>query len=218
MNRGQVDARPLEPTAAQRELLHALQHGLELLYRLDPSPAVTDFLLAPTHAVARGEQLWVVQGDDLQLGLALDPLALTALTVRQLAIDNLQQFCLVVEGVSHFLFLMHRARHDQCTSALELELQSEVDKYVAALMLARRHAELPSHRLRQRLYAHYRLLSDLSPDERDRYHSANRMAQRYARRLEQRFVRQRQVPAMLRELRLFYRMPCWAKHAHIHQD
>ena len=171
--------------------------------------------MPPHHAQQRGEQLWIIEGADLQLGLAIDQAALRRLGDHQLGEDNLQSFCLAVEGVSHFLFVMHRARRDQPTSALELELQSEVDKYVAALMLARRGEGLPSESLRGRLFRGDRLIEGLPVEEQQRYHRANRLADRFARRLERHYVRRYNLPAMLRELRRFYRMPCWAKQAHI---
>jgi hypothetical protein len=52
-------------------------------------------------------------------------------------------------------------------------------------------------------------------EEQHRYHNAARLAQRYARRLEERFIRRSQIGAMLRELRHFYRLSGWAKQGHI---
>jgi len=193
------------------EQLTLLQAGLERLYRLDPAPAVSGFLVENRTNPATREQLLLIEGEELQLGLVLDQGALSTFEDALLAEHNLDPFCLVVEGVSHFLFVMHRARHDRPTSALELELQSEVDKYVAALLLAQRCPKLPPERLRHRLYSGYALVDGLHPEQQRRYHRANLLAKRYSRRLEERFVRASQLGPMLDELRRFYRMPCWAK-------
>ena len=61
------------------------------------------------------------------------------------------------------------------------------------------------------LYDDFRLVSGLQPGEAQRYVQANQLARRYARQLEQRFVRRCALPAMLRELRRFYRMSYRAK-------
>lgn len=196
---------------AEQGILRDLQRGLETLYRLDPAPEVAPFLLDARHHSERDEELWIVEGDELEIGLALAPESVATLQQQTLADCNLAHFCLVVEGLSHFLFVVHRMRLGQPTSVLELELQAEVDKYVAAMMLAWRCPRLPSERLRQRLYTNYLLVDGLNVEEQHRYHNANDLARRYTRRLEERFVRSRRLPAMLGELRRFYRMPCWAK-------
>src|SRR5690606_22268107 len=41
--------------------------------------------------------------------------------------------CLATEGVSHFLYVIFRARSAGQVSQLELELQGEVDKYAAGM-------------------------------------------------------------------------------------
>lgn len=195
--------------------LQRLQRGLEALYRLDPAPAVTEFLLPAALAHGRREQLLLLEDGELFVGLALDAEVLLQLDGARLAERDLPHFSLAVEGISHFLHVVHRARHDQRTSALELELQSEVDKYVAALLLVKRCPSLAPERLRARLYTGFALLDGLTVDEQHRYSSANGLAHRYARGLEERFVRPSRLSAMLAELRHFYRLPCWAKQEHI---
>ena len=44
---------------------------------------------------------------------------------------NLPDFLLALEGVSHFVYIAHRARLERSVSAVELELQAEVDKLPA---------------------------------------------------------------------------------------
>ena len=77
---------------------------------------------------------------------------------------------------------------------------------LAALLLARRCPTLPAETLRPRLFRHFSLPPGISDREALRYQRANYWAQRYARRLESRFVRKRRLTAMVSELRRFYRL------------
>ena len=86
-----------------------------------------------------------------------------------------------------------------------------MDKYVASMMLVERHG-LPSETLRRVLYRNYELRAGLSEEQTRRYHHANRLANRYSARLERSFIRRRDIPAMLRELRRFYRASYARKH------
>ena len=124
---------------------------------------------------------------------------------RRLDAQNLQDFLLAVEGVSHFVYLVHRARQDRPVSAVELELQAEVDKYLVTLLVSWNQAGEPPSDLRERLFANIRFAGDLSREERERYELANSAADEYAASLEERFVRTHAVDDMLGEVRRFYR-------------
>jgi hypothetical protein len=95
-------------------------------------------------------------------------------------------------------------------SALELELQAEVDKYVTCV-LAGDAAPTASAAWRARLYDQCTFEVDLDADERDRYQVANDNARRYAASLERRYVARRAIPDMFAELRRFYRLPLGGK-------
>ena len=89
----------------------------------------------------------------LALSLYLDPALLARLAradpLERLHAGNVADCCTALEGVSHFLYLAWNAGHDKPVSLLELEMQAEVDKYVASHWLLRRQlperfpAELP---------------------------------------------------------------------------
>lgn len=198
-----------------RGTLHRVQRGLEELYRIDTGVAVADFVidggvrdaLAPTRRPR--EQLLLHQDDgELALALFIDPAALANLAQhdpgRALTDANFGDFLLAVEGVSHFVYAVRCARHGRPLSALELELQAEVDKYVTCLLLGE-VAPAASRALRQRLFDDARYEPDLDDDEHDRYRAANDNARRYAGHLEATYVAPRRVPEMLAELRRFYR-------------
>lgn len=200
-------------------MLHRVQRGLEELYRIDGTPEVGDFLIDDELRDQLGivrrprEQLLLHEADDeLTVGLFIDDDALVNLAAddptARLHNGNLQDFLLVVEGVSHFVYLTWRAQADQNVSALELELQAEIDKYVICV-LGCELLDLDSS-LRHRLFEHFEYHDDLDDNEIDRYRLANRTAHRYTVKLE-RYVQEHRITDMLRELRRFYREPLGGK-------
>lgn len=85
----------------------------------------------------------------------------------------------IVEGTSHFLFVVERARIGLPTTQLELELQAEVDKFVV-LSRTRRAAGLRA--LHSRLYERVHFLHDASTEAGARYRLANQLAARFVHR------------------------------------
>ena len=130
--------------------------------------------------------------------------------LRQLGDANLADFCTALEGVSHFQYLVWCIGHGRQLSMLELELQGEVDKYATAVWLLRRQGseDLPRG-LCRRLFEDVRFVDGLSAELQARYVEANRLAARFCRRIEQRFLRRQRFrpEAWLRTLREFYRRP-----------
>ena len=206
-------------------MLARVQRGLEALYRVDTGVAVDDFVideaardvLAPQRKPR--EQLLVCEADgEMSLALFVDPGALANLErhdpSRELGSHNLGDFLLAIEGVSHFIYAIWCAQAERPVTQLELELQAEVDKYITCLLLGEL-APHASERLRTRLYGDCEYEPDLDADERDRYRAANDNAHRYAAWLEAEFLMPRRIPAMLDELRRFYRAGLAAKLARI---
>jgi hypothetical protein len=208
-------------------MIDRVQRGLEDMYRIETALDVRDFLLdeaaRDTLAPQRTprEQLLVAERDgDLELGLFLDAAALANLAARDphegLDDENLADFLLAVEGVSHFVYVAWRARARRSCSALELELQAEIDKYVTCLlMLLPRGRRGAAGELRTRLFDAWQLAPGMDRDERERYLVANSNARAYSGRLEQRYVARDALVEMFAELRWFYRLSVGEKLAHI---
>jgi hypothetical protein len=209
-----------------------LQALLADLYDTPVEHHVHDFLITdPQRAAAlqscstpppTDEQLLIEETDDgLALGLFLHADVLERLArhcpLHALDEGNLQDYCTVLEGVSHFHYVTWNTGCARNVSLLELELQAEVDKYASALslLLAQREGRFPAELFR-RLFDGGRLLPHLDADERSRYRDAHRYAARFCERLEQRFLRRRQArpAAMVAELRSFYRLGRHAKVRH----
>jgi hypothetical protein len=207
-------------------MLSKVQRGLERLYRLTPKPEVGQFVIGERErddaGVARSprEQLLLQEDvDGLAIGLYLDPKLLGQLADRgakELVHGHgFGDFMMLVEGVSHFVYVAFKAEENHQLSALELELQAEVDKYVTCL-LSTKQSQRISAALRQRLFKDVVYDEDLDADEQDRYRVANNNALRYSESLERRFVRGQRISEMLVELRHFYRMSLPHKLRHIH--
>jgi hypothetical protein len=187
--------------------LARMQRGLETLYRVDTGVEVGDFVidevmrdeLAPQRK-PREQLLVVEETGEMALALFIHPAVLSSLD-GGIGRHNLGDFLLAIEGVSHFVYAIHRARSERPVSQLELELQAEVDKYVTCLL----HDVDSSAALRQRLFGECVYEDDLDGEERERYRVANDNAHRYAAYLEEAFVARRRIPEMLEELRRFYR-------------
>jgi hypothetical protein len=197
------------------ELALEVQRRLEAFYALDPSAPVTEFLIAPSevgHLPGGGSRTLVaIEDGELSLGVVLDGAVGDELTRsdprRRLDASNLGSFSTLTEEVSHFLYLLFRARSDRPVTELELELQGEVDKYLTAVFfLSLQNEGAVSLRLRQLLFGSYRLVAGLTPEKAERYHAANRLARRYCGWLETRFLRGRRLAELLRESRRFWRL------------
>jgi hypothetical protein len=211
-------------------LLSRLQSLIGGIYDVSVAHDVYDFLVTDRRrlpAAARGgsgeEELIVAEpadGDDeVALSLYLDPALLGRLAredpLVRLHAGNVADWCTALEGVSHFLYLAWNLGHDKPVSLLELEMQAEVDKYVASYWLLRRQfpQHFPAPELRRMLFARTRVdPSAAAAGRADLYREASRYADRFCARLEQLLARSRArsgAPAegaVLAELRRFYRL------------
>lgn len=189
-------------------MIAEVQRQIHAIYDTE-APDVRAFLLdaAQVEALAGGlrpNREWVLvrqEGEDVDLGVFLHPEDLDAierLGPRGAVREALGAWTRVVEGVSHFVLLVHRAVHAAPVSMLELEMQAEVDKYVTARLLGGSASTV--HR---RLFVEARLQEQLDPEEEERYREAARLAARFCAALE----RLPHVDAWLDSLRRFYRAP-----------
>lgn len=212
-------------------LLADLQRLLAGLYAIDVGEDVLDYVVtdatglgtaaATDAACTAPEQLLIEEGEgEIGLALYLDPALLARLEAldprHELCGRNLADFCTVVEGVSHFNYVAWNAARDKTVTLLELEMQAEIDKYLGArILLGRQDASALEGALFGYLFDAPAFDDSLSPVALERYRDANRFAGRYCRSLESRFPAGAPAPAMVRELRDFFRWPQPAKVSHI---
>jgi hypothetical protein len=208
-------------------LLSRLQHLIGGIYDVSIAHDVYDFLVTDRRQLpsgARGgtaeEELLVAQPaeGELALSLYLDPQLLQRLSredpLVRLHAGNVADWWTALEGVSHFLYLVWNAGHDKPVSLLELEMQAEVDKYVASYWLLRQ--QFPHHfpaELRRALFARTRVAPEVAAERAQLYREASHYAEKFCGRLEQTLartarsrVRRNGDAAVLAELRRFYRL------------
>lgn len=237
----QLDVRDFLVTSAQRDALvpSAARRPREQLLVHHSPKARSSPPPQPPQSPHPGDE-------DVELALYLDEDALATLRRHDpregLSEDNLAPLLLALEGISHFIYTAVRAHAGRPVSALELELQAEVDKYVSLLLLlwsppparttARAHhrgEDLPAWLIR-RLFHQVVFDPALSGEERDRYREANHAAARYAAVLRRRYPPHAPSPrgprdapsasdalGLLQDVRRFWRFSCAEKLSHIQQ-
>lgn len=210
-------------------ILRELQELIGGIYDVSLAHDVYDFLctdrasLPAASRPASDEQLIVAhESDAIGVSLYLDPALLERLRkadpIRRLDAGNVADYCTALEGVSHFVYFAWNAGHDKGVSLLELELQAEIDKYVASCWLLRRQFpdRYPAELLRV-LFERARIDPALAGERANLYRAASRYAERFCRRIERALREGRAEPEreVLAELRRFYRLTDARKRAHI---
>lgn len=211
-------------------MLLRLQRQLSDLYQVGTGHDVRDFLITdPALAQALGggamlantSETLLMHEDDgaMSLSLFLERELLDRLEsgnpLDDLQADQLDDLWKVMEGLSHFNCMVWKASHDRSVSLLELELQAEIDKFVATMQLAieQRDSHL-LNRLHTWLFDEVSFDAGLDGEQLDRYRAANEYAARFCRGLRERLIAD-DVQA-ISELRQFYRLPLTDKISHIH--
>ena len=205
-------------------LLRELQSLLARINDAAVDEDVCDFLItdraelgrwhAPSADSSTPETLVVAEHDGaLDMGQFLDPSLLSRLQASapfsRLDDDNLEDFCTALEGVSHFHCVAWCAARGWPVSLLALEMQADIDKYAVSVLVAgQQRGGALVEGLHLRLFEQVRYREDLDAAMRQLYAQANHYAARFCRRLEERFLRRRDVRVrdMLGELRRFYRL------------
>jgi hypothetical protein len=211
-------------------MLRPVQRLIETIYDAPTGHDVRDFLVTERQAlpperhagIAAEELVLVQQRRRNYLALYIDAALLARLEQRNplQALDqsNIADFWTALEGVSHFSYLMWNARHARSVSQLDLELQAEVDKYIATWWLMR--AQYPDHRPRELhhlLFERARPNPELPAAAQQMYAAASHYAARFCKVLQAALLSNR--PAMRRRatqvLRRFYRLGSGGKRRYI---
>jgi hypothetical protein len=211
-------------------ILKQLQELIGGIYDVQVTHDVYDFLVTDREnlpAAARcgtsDEQLILAEESDaVGVSLYLDPALLERLRqadpMVRLNDTNVADYWTALEGVSHFLYFAWNAGHDRPVSLLELELQAEIDKYVASYLLLKRQfpERFPAELLRL-LFERTRIDPQLANGRERLYRAASRHAEKFCRRLDRslRGSRCEFEHHVLAELRRVYRLTDTRKVAHI---
>lgn len=206
--------------------IYGIEQSLDIYDFLVTDPAMLAKIEEPHSARATEEKLLIhVQEDELGVLLYLNSELLKRLTAKDprqyLGQNNLADFCKVLEGISHFIYLAWNAAADKSVTLMEMEMQAEVDKYIGARVLLQRQSWSPlDDSLFDRLFDDPCFDDRLDAEELARYRHASTYAGRYCLSLEKRFPGAKMgLPRfdweMIRDLRAFYRLPQPGKVSHI---
>ena len=210
-------------------MLSDLQKYLTDIYQADHGFEVTDFLITdPALARVLGSGAMVPntdesvllsqEGNELALSLYLDEDVLKRLDrgdpLKSLKPSQLDDLCKVLEGISHFNYILWRARQGRSVKLLELEMQAEIDKFVTTWLMALGQNDLElARRLHGWLFDDVSFNPGLDAEQAERYRAANDLAARFCHGLEARL--DRDGSKAIDELRRFYRLSQAGKISHI---
>jgi hypothetical protein len=214
-------------------ILRRIQELIGGIYDVPLAHDVYDFLVTerarlpqPLRASPSEEELIILEESDaIGVSLYLDPQLLERLRcadpLEHLHAGNVGDYWTALEGVSHFVYFAWNAGYDKPVSILELEMQAEIDKYIATFMLLRRQSpqRFPAELMRL-LFERTRVAPGLARGREGMYRAASRYAEKFCRRLERDL---RSSPPelgreVLAQLRRFYRLNDGRKMAHIERD
>ena len=209
-------------------MLASLQKHIVDVYKADSGHQVADFLITDrtladhvgdkTLAAGVEETVFVAEDDDdMAVSVYLDHALMSRLEcmnpLNELKPEQLSDLSTVLEGVSHFNYLAWSANHDRSVTLLELELQAEVDKFVATTLIALEQNDYDLARdLHRWLFDEVSFQPALDNDQRERYETANNYAARFCHRILERIGEH----SGLQELRDFYRLTQVEKISYIH--
>ena len=211
-------------------IIDRVQRQLERIYEVESGHPVSEFLVSdpqlvekidPTGRDVQEKLLVRERGSELDLALYVDRAVLDRLVdadpTRRLDESNLGDYCVLLEGVSHFVYLTWNARRERPVTLLELELQAEVDKFVSSIFWMGSQRGVP-RRLGSVLFDDPSFDEQLEGDDLARYETANRAAAKYCLSLEERFLRAAKVRDLVEDVRRFYRLPQEEKLRAAHLD
>jgi hypothetical protein len=197
-------------------LQRTIEHLHDVKLALDVHQYLVDDALRCSIPGARPgipEQLFVYEEPEaVELALYVDRTVIAQLRQDdphvRLHSGNWESYCIALEGVSHFVLVAWRYSAGWSTTALEMELQADVDKFVASWLLLRAqgpYAERSLSALLKQLFCHYALRESVPSEEQERYHTASRCAEAFCRRLVKRHGERFEMGALLQDVRSFSR-------------
>ena len=213
-------------------MLSRLQQQLHETYQTAAGHDVREYLitdaalanaLCDSAMLAGTEETLLIREEDdgVALSLYLESELLQRLEstdpADSLRAGQLDDLCKVIEGLSHFNYVVWKAAQDRTVTLMELELQAEVDKFVSTVQLAQTHGDVAlENGLFGRLFDSVSFRADLNDEQAERYRAANEYAARFCRGIRQRL--QDDGDSALNELRQFYRKQLPEKISHIHAN
>jgi len=203
------------------DLINKIQSQIESLYGIKIGAHATDYLITQEELKALlpynqsaiiPKELFLVnpspQDDTLEVALFLDPTLQQNLNTHnplsKLNKENISDFCTLIEGISHFVYYLHKASLEFEITELELELQAEVDKFLL-LALCTENSQHHCQHLIELLFEDYDLHAHLTETQKERYHTANDLARKFCFEISKHLKKEKMID-VLKEIRNFYPM------------
>lgn len=198
-------------------MLIQIQAQIEKLYQLRCEHSVEDFVLREEDCKSYSAQKsWMQNSDEIlfvkqeeenvDIGLFLNPKLLekfSALNLNQTTPLEITQLAPLIEGVSHFVYLLWKSGKDQSVTQLELELQAEIDKFLLTSSLWGKNL---SPWIMEQLFGEVEWNPHLGAEEKERYQVANQLASKYCAKLRNLFNIENSEEEILTRIRPFYQM------------
>lgn len=108
----------------------------------------------------------------------------------------------MIEGISHFVYYVHKACLQCEVTQLEMELQAEIDKFVLLSLIIQKDQN-QIYNILDLLFENYELHENLTPDQIERYHTASHLAHRYCFELSK-TMSSNNSSEVLKKIRQFY--------------
>ena len=203
-------------------LVEKVQTQLECIYGIGLVERAHEFLInlgdvrnyvSMNPAMKLPKELLLVrkpEDDTVEVALYLADELMTNLDVHDpfesITQKNLNDFCILIEGVSHFVYYLWKARQNLAITQLELELQAEIDKFLMLYFYLRSDKNpAVADTLFDALFEDFKLFDELSDEAKERYLTASHLASRYCYQIKNRV---QQSPGdmqnIVSEIRQFY--------------
>ncbi len=204
------------------KLIEHIQARIEALYGIRIGAYVGDYLieendlttLMPVNQqTVLPKELFLVnpnpEEETLEVALFLNKKLLNNLLennpMENLSKNNISDFCALIEGISHFVYYLHKASLKYEVTQLELELQAEIDKFLLLSLLTEgvEGEEVNNSFILDLLFEDYCLNNELSEAEKERYTTANTLARKFCSKLSTE-IKQNRLEELLKKIRQFY--------------
>jgi hypothetical protein len=183
-------------------MIHLLQEKLEEIYRLEKCPEANKYVLSPKEfkRLAKSSDnpqvIYVDEGSDATLGIYLGKRIFKKIQ-NKAKIFSFQDFCVMAEEISHFIYLIWSKSNGKKITLLDLEIQAEVDKFLLASNFFR-----SQETVFQKMFETFMFRKNLLKDEKNRYIEASRLGKKLATNWKNKKI---SLSEKIHWLRFFYR-------------
>jgi|GEM_PF-5468880 len=180
-------------------MIKAIQKKIQSLYRVESIPCIMEYLISKEklqnlNLMIRPQVVLKRDPSGISLGVYLgDPKQIKHLKQT----SDLNLYTMIVEEVSHFIYLFWNMQHERRLSLLDLEVQGEIDKF---LLVADQLGY--SNALIEKIFNKYLLRKGMPKEEKVRYRRANQLGKILIKEMASRKYQRKK---MLDFLRIFYR-------------